>query len=132
MRSFLDCFKRRDSLQQEDDAQKTYPVLEKIAVLQKICAAFFLVVGLLSGFIILVFSSGNWAFGIALLAASVLQLVVLWAFAELIYVFLDIEANTRSILQIEQNTRSILQIEQNTRSIARKGFAEFLLGSNFR
>jgi hypothetical protein len=47
-----------------------------------------------------------------------LQFLLLWAFAELIYVFLDIEANTRSILQIEQNTRSI----------ARKGLAEFLLG----
>ena len=122
MRSFLDYFKRRETIQQENDAQRTYPVLEKIAVLQKICAAFFLVVGLLSGSVLLVFSSHNWALGIAFLAVSVLQFVVLWAFAELIYVFID----------IEQNTRSILQIEKNTRSIARKGLADFLLGSDFQ
>lgn len=121
MRSFLNYFKRR-AIQQENDAQRTYPVLEKIAVLQKICAALFLVVGLLSGFIIPVFQSRNWAVGIAFLTASVVQFVILWALAELIYIFLDIEANTRSILLIEQNTRSI----------ARKGLADFLLGSDVR
>jgi len=116
---FVDYFKKREAqLEPEERPKSRYSVLDAIAVLQKRCAALFLVLGLVAGLSVLVFSSHNWAVGVAFIGASVVQFVVLWAFAELIYVFLD----------IEQNTRSILQIEQNTRSIARKGLADFLLG----
>ena len=129
MRIFVDYFKKREAqLEPEEQSKTRYPVLDAIAVLQKRCAALLLVLGLVTGSIVLIFSSRNWVIGIAFIGASVLQFLLLWALSELIYVFLDIEQNTRSILQIEQNTRSIPQIEQNTRTIARKGLADFLLG----
>ena len=117
-----DYLRRPEVTPAEKRAERRYPMLDTIAIVQKTCAGFLLVMGLVGGAVTLVFSPRNWAVGAAFIGASIVQFVLLWACAELIYVFVDIEANTRSILLIEQNTRII----------ARKGLAELLLGSDLR
>jgi hypothetical protein len=48
MQLFLDYFKRREAqLEPEERSERRYSVLDAIAVLQKRCAAVFLVVGIL-------------------------------------------------------------------------------------